>query len=91
MRNYEPGLSRCLSQKRQREEKCHRQELHINFLDTMSEICALKQENNFSHELFKLKHGLVKHQQLNEKLIVGDLRKRHFQVMISRYLIAFLR
>lgn len=56
----------------------------------MSEISALKKENNFSHELFKLNHGLVKYQQLNGKLSVGDLRTRHFQVMRSSYLITFL-
>lgn len=67
MRNYEPRWSRCLSQKRQREEKCHWQELHFNLVDTMNENSALKKENNFSQELFKLNHGLLKYQQLNEK------------------------
>lgn len=33
----------------------------------MNENSALKKENNFSQELFKLNHGLLKYQQLNEK------------------------
>lgn len=43
----------------------------------MSEISALKKENDFLNDLFKLKRVLVKYQQLNEKLSVGDLRTSH--------------